>query len=634
MATSGYTDVGVTKYDTLRFSWSRTSYAPANNTSTISWVLQLISSANGAISSTANKSWSVNVNGTGYSGTNKITIGNNSTISLASGSTTIAHNSDGTKSFAYSFSQEFGIKFGGSTINTVSGSGTSTLDRIPRASSVTVTSGKIGSNITVSINSASSSFIHHVQYKFGSSSPWNNMLPLVHGGSHTFTIFDSFYDQIPNSKSGTCTVQCITYASADNLDKIGVSTCSFSYYVDENVCKPTLDPTAVDQETISETLTGSPDKIIKFFNKIDITFNAAAHKSATIKSMNVTCGTKSRTSDGLLENVDDGSFIFSVTDSRGYTVSKTITKEIIDYFPLTCYLYAVPKLVDGASARIDLTINGNFFNGSFGSIDNILNVQYRYKINDGEYPNEWTAIVPNISDGKYSSQLSIPDLDYTNSYTIQARASDKVNTGWITTTEQVVRIVPVFDWGKNDFNFNVPVHCRGGLTYDTQIKSNGDCNEIVISGDYYIGTTGTNKPVPELDGWLTVKGYSDTNFCYQQYITQSGVKYERWKKDGTWEPWIKLARTMIISGSDVVSFSNSNRILLTNFDKLKALFIAKYGIAPASNMNIGVAVSNGDYNASHTNIKATFWQGTNLYLDLETSISGNYRINYAFMSTI
>ena len=77
MATSGYTDVVVTKYDTLRFSWSRTSYDPANNTSTISWVLQLISSAYGAIGSNANKSWSVNVNGTGYSGTNKITIGNN-----------------------------------------------------------------------------------------------------------------------------------------------------------------------------------------------------------------------------------------------------------------------------------------------------------------------------------------------------------------------------------------------------------------------------------------------------------------------------------------------------------------------------------------------------------------------------
>ena len=117
-------------------------------------------------------------------------------------------------------------------------------------------------------------------------------------------------------------------------------------------------------------------------------------------------------------------------------------------------------------------------------------------------------------------------------------------------------------------------------------------------------------------------------------ITKSGVKYERWKKDGTWEPWIKLARTMIISGSDVVSFSNSNRILWTNFDKLKASFMAKYGIAPTSNMNIGVTASNGDYNASHTNVKATFWQGNNLYLDLETNISGNYRINYAFMSTI
>ena len=53
MATSGYRDEYVTKWDTLRFSWSRTSYSIPNNTSIISWKLQLISTAYGAINSSA-----------------------------------------------------------------------------------------------------------------------------------------------------------------------------------------------------------------------------------------------------------------------------------------------------------------------------------------------------------------------------------------------------------------------------------------------------------------------------------------------------------------------------------------------------------------------------------------------------
>ncbi len=634
MATSGYTDVGVTKYDTLRFSWSRTSYAPANNTSTISWDLQLKSSAYGEIGSSADKSWSVNINGTGYSGINKITIGNDSTISLASGSTTISHNSDGTKTFAYSFSQQFSINFGGSTINTVSGSGTGTLDAIPRTSSITATSGKIGSAITISINSASSSFKHHVQYTFNSS--LHDMAPLVHSG-FTWTIPDEFYSQIPNSKSGTCTLQCITYTS--NMDKVGVSTCSFSYYADENVCKPTLAPTAVDQETISTTLTGNPDKIIKFFNKVDVAFNASAQKSATIKSMNVTCGSKSRTSDGLLENVDDGSFIFSVTDSRGYTVSKTINKEIVDYIPLTCYLYAVPKLVDGATARIDLTISGNYFNGSFGAVDNALAIQYRYKINDGEYPNEWTAITANISDGKYSSQLNIPNLDYTNSYTIQARASDKANTGWISTIEQVVRIVPVFDWGKNDFNFNVPVHCRGGLTYDALIKNEIDCNDILKSGTYYIDAKSLNKPSGNA-GWLTVKNDVTGGTCYQQYTNSSddNQKYERWKINNEWQPWFIYNTTSpqvrMISGTRVDDFKGNDYILFWTIDEIRNMFKAKYGFVNIpDNYSIGATFANGDTNAVwKLNIWGEWENGSKLWCALSSPVSGNVRTNYCLFA--
>ena len=91
-------DVWVSNQITLRFNWSQSSQSIANNNSVVSWNLQLIASG-GNISSSASKSWAVTVNGTNYSGTNTGGISSGTTKTLAIGSTTIAHNADGTKYF-------------------------------------------------------------------------------------------------------------------------------------------------------------------------------------------------------------------------------------------------------------------------------------------------------------------------------------------------------------------------------------------------------------------------------------------------------------------------------------------------------------------------------------------------------
>ena len=133
MASNGSTSIQVTAYDTLKFNWVQVGQNTANNNTVINWSLQLISGSAGKIISSALKSWSVTVNGEPYSGTNYVNIENNTTKTLASGQTTIAHNSDGTKSFSYSFSQEFGITFAGASVGTKTGSGTGALNTIPRA---------------------------------------------------------------------------------------------------------------------------------------------------------------------------------------------------------------------------------------------------------------------------------------------------------------------------------------------------------------------------------------------------------------------------------------------------------------------------------------------------------------------
>lgn len=492
MATSGSTSVTVTSWDTLKFSWSRSSYSIADNTSVISWSMQLISGASGYISSSASKSWSVTVNGIKYSGTNTIGIANNATKTLASGSTTIQHNADGTKSFAYSFSQQFDITFS-SWIGTKSSSGSGTLDTIPRYSKLTSATDFTdeGNPTLYFTNPSNGYFALRAKIEAGG----NNKLIIRDisstATSYTFSLTEAERKTLRRLATSNTLSVILTICCMNGETEL---SSSYAYKTMTIVnATPTLNPTVVDQGLVSTTLTGDTSKIIKYFNTCNVAFNAVAKKEATISSMKVTCGSKSRTSDGLLEYVDSDTFIFTVKDSRGNTATQTITKDIIDYTPLTCSLYTDSNIIDDNAAYINLTVKGIYFNGSFGAITNSLAVEYRYKTNNGDYPTDndgneiWIDITDQaaISNGKYASQVTISDLDYTNSYTFQARAKDVVYTSWVSTIEQAVKITPIFDWGKNDFNFNVPVTGKEGfissLSSNNSYVSNNDSDETALN---------------------------------------------------------------------------------------------------------------------------------------------------------
>jgi hypothetical protein len=490
MATSGSKSVTVTSYDTLKFSWSESSQSVANNTTTISWKMELIAGSSGRISSTASKDWKVVVNGTTYSGTNTVGIANNATKTLASGSTTIKHNSDGTKAFSYSFSQEFGITFSGSSIGTKSGSGSGTLDTIPRASSVTATNANVGSNTTIKISRASSSFTHTLTYSFGSLS--GTIATKTTSTSVSWTVPTSFYNQMGSVKSKSCTITCTTYSGSTS---VGSKTTTFTVSV-PNTNAPTLSPTVVDNNSVTTALTGDTSKFVKYYSNASFSIGAAAKNGATISSQSVTCGSKKSTSSsGTLSAVESATFVFTAKDSRGYSTSQTVTKTLINYLHLTCSLSA-SMTVDGVAS---FKVSGNYFNGSFGSVSNTLTVQYRYKASGGSYSSWYTATATK-SGNTYTLNTSISGLDYLTKYVIQARAVDKLET--VTSAEKTVSCVPVFDWGENDFQFNCEIGIQNnkgingittsGESLNAFTACNGNNNCVVGYGGYTEGIGATN----------------------------------------------------------------------------------------------------------------------------------------------
>ena len=440
-------DVWVSNQITLRFNWSQSSQSIANNNSVVSWNLQLIASG-GSISSSASKSWSVTVNGSNYSGTNTVGVSNGQTKTLASGSTTIAHNADGTKSFSFSFSQQFDINYSGvGWIGTKSGSGNGTLTTIPRTSSVSSTNANIGENITITINRASSSFTHTLSYSFCNLK--GTIATKTSSTSVSWKLPTTFYAQIPNSKSSWGTITCDTYSGST---KIGSSTCRFDVYVKESANKPGISATVVDVNDTTKALTGDENKLIRYYSKAKFKLTASPKNSSTITTRSVFYnGTtyKGGSENSWIANFSEvvsGSYKFTVTDSRGFSNSLTVNKTLIEYVKLTCYMTVTNPTATG---ECTININGNYFNGNFGSTNNTLSVQY--KINDGE----WTNATVTLSGNTYKATANITGMDYTRAYSFYARAIDKLTT--VETPVKYVKAKPIFDWGSDDFHFHVDV---------------------------------------------------------------------------------------------------------------------------------------------------------------------------------
>ena len=458
-------DVTVSDQITLRFTWSQSSQSIANNNSVVSWSLKLISTS-GSISSSASKSWRVTVNGTNYSGSNTVGIGTNTTKTLTSGKTTIAHNADGTKSFSFSFSQQFDINYSGvGWIGTKSGSGSGTLSTIPRTSSVSSTNANIGENITITINRASSSFTHTLTYAFNSLT--GTIATKTSSTSVSWTLPTSFYAQIPNSKSSWGRVICDTYSGST---KIGSSECRFDVYVKESTNKPGISATIKDVNETTKALTGDENKLIKYYSKVRFSITSSPKNSSGTKSININYNGKNFTGGSgnswtdYFSDVVSGSYRCSVTDTRDFTTSIDISKTLINYVKITC---AMDVSNPTASGECVLTIKGNYFNGSFGSTNNTLTVQY--KQNGGN----WTNATATLNGNTYTATVKLTGLDYTQTYTFQAKATDKLANA--TTAEKRVKSTPIFDWGSDDFHFHVPVYMKDKPIYNA---ANHGCKRL------------------------------------------------------------------------------------------------------------------------------------------------------------
>lgn len=456
---------------------------------------------------------------------------------------TVNHNADGTGSTKIYW--KWGVNSTWGQMVTPSGSFTYTLPTIPRASSITATNANIESATTITINRASSSFTHTLQYKIGTQTSYTNIVSKTTATSYKWTIPTAAYDYVSSTgKTVSISINCITY---NGSTKIGEAAKTITATCSSSKCAPTLSPTVVDAGKISTVLTGDVNKVIKYYNNISYKIGATAKNGATIKSQKITCGNKSATAaSGNISYAESNKFTITATDSRGFSSSTTITKTLVDYVKITCALTAEAKLATDSSGNSTTTLtvkaSGKWFNGSFGAVTNALTVQYRYKTNNGSY-GSWTAMTVTKSGNTYTATKSITGLDYQSTYTVEVRAYDSIhdngasdNFGLAQPAAKTVSAKPVFDWSKSDFNFNVPVKMPNNNYYSQTDKTGGGlnmnnsdvvgCNGIYFADRGDSGGEGLFFPTNDTDGTYDVlQGYAAQLYFMPQYPNKT-TKYK------------------------------------------------------------------------------------------------------------
>lgn len=434
-------------------------------------------------------SGTININGTDYTYSGSVsTPGHTSTkwpCSIVSNP--IYHNTDGTKSttitltraYASGSKDDSGFGTSSGTLSTKS----ITLTTIPRASKISATSANIGEYSTLTITRYAEAFTHTITYSFGSLS--GTIATNSDETSINWTIPTTFYNEIPNAPYGTVSLTCKTYSGSTH---IGTSTTTFYAYASQSASGPVISPVARDSNNYTTTLTGDNQKIIKGYSNIYCQINAEARNGATLTEISISNGsTTANTETTIFNNVVSNKFIFTATDSRGFTTSQTITLALINYIDLTCSISADNPNTEGNTI---LKVNGVYFNSSFGAVNNTLTTEYRYKTKTDDWC-DYVEFTPTIEGNSYSANVNITGLDYQKVYTLEVRAIDLVK-GVVNSNQYKIRCIPVFDWGEDEFRINVDLVVAGNITSEAgnplALNYNGLTAEDVVNSIYPIGS--------------------------------------------------------------------------------------------------------------------------------------------------
>lgn len=480
------------KYDGARYyklSWTATQDI-ASNTSTIKWTLSAESSG-----WWAERTLKLTIAGKEvYSKTERVERWDGT---IKSGSLTVTHDSKGEKTF--SIKLEAAVY--GSSVN-LKGSGEFTLDPIPRQATIlTAPNFNDTGNPTMTYSNPAGNSVTSLEAAIYNADGSQSYIPYKDdisktGTRYTFNLTDAEREVL--CKAAQSNTLPIRYYLRT---KIGENT--YLSFIDKTFSIVDADPiitaSVIDTNETTVALTGDNTKLIKYFSNATATMSAEAQKFAAIDEDLYIIRNGNNSGYGkthTFENVEDSEFIFLAEDSRGNVGTDTLAPTMINYTKLTCN---IANSRPDAFGSMTVSCSGNYFNDTFGEVENTLIVQYRYAVWGNALPEEWTDMEFTTSGNHYSASADfvIPDFNQQLYYSFETRAIDKLSV--VSSAPSNVKSLPVFHWGENDVVFEVPVifkegtegiELSGDQTFDNvnvkgnlRLKGDADYGNALLFGD-------------------------------------------------------------------------------------------------------------------------------------------------------
>ena len=496
---------------------------------------------------------------------------------LASGSSTISHNADGTKTLPISctFNPNNGLH------GTITVSASLSLTTIPRSSSVSVSAGVIGSSVAISINRQSSSFKHTVRYSWAGKS---GTIATNVDISTSWTIPLDFANDIPNSASGTGTIYVDTYSGST---KTGTQSTTLTASVPANV-KPTFTGVSLsDINGAAQNLIPSGNTFIQVISNIKVAFNGAvgSYGSSITGYYAEIVGKNQSTSSnggslGIMNYHGTIKIRASVSDSRGrWSDTREVSVTVLEYFA-PALSFSIAR-TGSTSSTLTVTRNAKIAPLTVsGSQKNTMSLTFKvarlgttnYQVDTGPATGSWTSISSLVN-----SQANLAGNYLANqSWVVIGTLEDKFTRSDFmvnVATESVVLSYDRSGVGVNKIRERGALDVKGDIFADDkpiqqyQLTDNRgfgklikqDFNSMTNTGHWWIDGTSPNNPFGAWGMLEVFRPNPNSVEAIQRFTTSMGYMAVRENGfDNNWRPWRYLVQqSKSTNNSDYVALLKS-----------------------------------------------------------------------------
>lgn len=592
---SGNIGIGTGQTDkySLLLDVSEKSYSIENNTSKIAWKVGIRSNTAYHNHYGLSETYVVNINGTVvHNAVHTPTVNSGATVWVASGTTTVSHNADGSKSISVSAS--FNNADRDTYLPTTgSCSGSLKLTTIPRATTPSIDKPSLdcGGVIKISGTSASSNFSHKVYVTWnGTKIQIGTIASGTTSPSFSYTIPTDWEKNIPDSTSGIAT---FTLETISGSTSVGSKSVNATIKVRSSIV-PTIGTVGISD---TNSICAGIGQYVQNQSKLKFTIATSGNQGSTITSVSTKFNNQTYTGSTFTTQAIQSSgsigYTITVTDSRGRSATKSGSVNVVAYYP--------PSLTNVSAKRANSGYTVDESSGTYAllhfkvgftslSNKNVTSFYIQYRTSG---TSSWTKINSWANNYTLNQDYKAGNLftSTTSTYEIAFGVKDSFMSDY---SWQIVTATPTYtliNFGKDGKS----------LTFFGQ--DGNSANTLTINGDLAINSVKENTSSDKL---LVANG--------------STVMYRDWNKLVN-----SIKSAMYPVGSVYITYNNVNPGTFLGgtweqFGQGRTLVGEGTGNDGSTSMSFTANASGGSYSHSHIyGIKVNEYYGSNANIRVRKS---------------